>query len=187
MAPLEPPLVAAPSVGEGCSRRAQVARSHRSDVRYLLEGHGEPATVIAVVHTDTLTVSTTERVELVDLTERVTAAVAVRGVREGLVNVCSLHTTAAELVTRPESSLLPALKQALEGPPSPGGDWGAGETRGGGPVDATAHLGVFMLAHSLTLQVSEGELVLGEWQRVLLAELDGPRARQLRLQVWGTP
>ena len=42
---------------------------------------------MAGVHVDTLTVSTTERVELVDLTERVTAAVAVRSGCEGLVNV----------------------------------------------------------------------------------------------------
>ena len=142
---------------------------------------------MAGVHTDTLMVSTTERVELVDLTERVTAAVAVRGVREGLVNLCSLHTTAAVLVTRPESSLLAALRQALEEPPSPGVGWGAGEMRRGGSPDGATHLGLFMLGHSLTLQVSGGALVLGEWQRVLLAELDGPRARQLRLQVWRTP
>ncbi len=87
------------------------------------------------------------------------------------------------LVTRPESSLLAALRQALEGPPSSGG----GEMRNGGSPDGATHLGLLMLEHSLTLQVSEGALVLGEWQRVLLAELDGPRARQLRLQVWGTP
>jgi len=33
--------------------------------------------------------------------------------------------------------------------------------------------------------VSRGDIVLGQWQRVLLAELDGPRARSLRLQVMG--
>jgi thiamine phosphate synthase YjbQ (UPF0047 family) len=27
--------------------------------------------------------------------------------------------------------------------------------------------------------------VLGQWQRVLMAELDGPRARSLRVQVFG--
>ena len=149
---------------------------------------GDPATVTAGFHADTLTVSTTERVELVDLTERVREAVAARGVREGLVNVCSLHTTAAVLVTRPDSTLLPALKRGLEGAPSPGSDWRSAERPGGaGSPDAAAHLGMFMLGHSLTLQVADGELVLGEWQRVLLAELDGPRTRQLQLQLWGTP
>ena len=35
------------------------------------------------------------------------------------------------------------------------------------------------------LQVSGGEVVLGQWQRVLVAELDGPRSRTLRVQVMG--
>jgi len=35
------------------------------------------------------------------------------------------------------------------------------------------------------VQVSGGEVVLGQWQRILAAELDGPRARTLRIQVMG--
>ncbi len=49
------------------------------------------------------------------------------------------------------------------------------------PVDLRAML----LGHSLTLQISGGEVVLGQWQRVLMAELDGPRTRTVRLQVLG--
>ena len=30
-----------------------------------------------------------------------------------------------------------------------------------------------------------GEIVLGQWQRILMAELDGPRARSLRIQIFG--
>jgi thiamine phosphate synthase YjbQ (UPF0047 family) len=41
------------------------------------------------------------------------------------------------------------------------------------------------LSPSVTLQISGGELVLGRWQRLLMAELDGPRTRTLRLQVMG--
>ncbi len=48
-------------------------------------------------------------------------------------------------------------------------------------TNADAHLRAMLLGHSLTLQVSGGELVLGQWQRVLLAELDGPRTRSLRV------
>jgi thiamine phosphate synthase YjbQ (UPF0047 family) len=42
-----------------------------------------------------------------------------------------------------------------------------------------------LLGHSLTMQVSGGELVHGQWQRVLAAELDGPRIRSVRVQVQG--
>jgi secondary thiamine-phosphate synthase enzyme len=51
--------------------------------------------------------------------------------------------------------------------------------------NADAHLRAMLLGHSLTLQVSGGEIVLGQWQRVLAAELDGPRTRTFRLQAMG--
>ena len=47
--------------------------------------------------------------------------------------------------------------------------------------NADAHLRAMLLGHSLSLQVSGAKLVLGQWQRVLVAELDGPRARTLRV------
>ena len=52
-------------------------------------------------------------------------------------------------------------------------------------LNADAHLRAMLLGHSLTLQISGGELVLGQWQRMLVAELDGPRSRTLRVQVMG--
>jgi secondary thiamine-phosphate synthase enzyme len=52
-------------------------------------------------------------------------------------------------------------------------------------MNADSHLRALLLGHSMTLQISGGEIVLGQWQRVLMAELDGPRARSLRVQVVG--
>ena len=51
--------------------------------------------------------------------------------------------------------------------------------------NADSHLRSMLLGHSLAIQVSDGEAVLGRWQRILVAELDGPRERQLRVQAWG--
>ena len=45
------------------------------------------------------------------------------------------------------------------------------------------HLRAMLLGHNLTLQISGGEVVLGQWQRILMVELDGPRTRAIRLQV----
>jgi thiamine phosphate synthase YjbQ (UPF0047 family) len=42
-----------------------------------------------------------------------------------------------------------------------------------------------LLGHSVTMQVSGGELVVGRWQRVLCGEMDGPRTRTIRAQVQG--
>ena len=43
-----------------------------------------------------------------------------------------------------------------------------------------------VLGHSVTMQISGGELVVGQWQRVLCAELDGPRTRTVRAKSWGS-
>ena len=42
-----------------------------------------------------------------------------------------------------------------------------------------------LLGHSATMQISGGELVIGQWQRVLCGEMDGPRTRTIRAQVLG--
>jgi secondary thiamine-phosphate synthase enzyme len=52
-------------------------------------------------------------------------------------------------------------------------------------MNADSHLRAMLLGHSLAVQVSAGDLVLGQWQRILAAELDGPRERTLRVQIIG--
>ena len=51
--------------------------------------------------------------------------------------------------------------------------------------NADAHLRALLLGHSVSVQISGGELVLGQWQRIVMAELDGPQTRTFRLQVKG--
>ena len=52
-------------------------------------------------------------------------------------------------------------------------------------MNADAHLRAMLLGHSLTVQIGGGELLLGQWQRVLAAELDGPRTRTIRVHIQG--
>jgi thiamine phosphate synthase YjbQ (UPF0047 family) len=42
-----------------------------------------------------------------------------------------------------------------------------------------------LLGHNLTLPIQEGSILLGHWQSILFAELDGPRERMLSAQVIG--
>jgi secondary thiamine-phosphate synthase enzyme len=51
------------------------------------------------------------------------------------------------------------------------------------PRNAHSHLIALMLGNHLTLPVVEGQLGLGEYQSVLLVELDGPRLRQVLVQL----
>ena len=51
--------------------------------------------------------------------------------------------------------------------------------------NAAAHLRAILLGGYLALQVENGRLVLGQFQRIIFAELDGPRPRSLRMQFMG--
>ena len=140
-----------------------------------------------VVHAQTLGLRTTERVELVDLTERIAGVVETSGIREGLVSLWSLHTTCALFINENQSALHADIKQFLESTVSRTGNWRHNDPEHSDcdRNNADAHLRAMLLGHSLTLQVTSGELVLGQWQRVLAAELDGPRIRSIRVQVQG--
>jgi len=140
-----------------------------------------------VVRGDILTIQTQERVELTDVTDRVVAIVREAGVREGMVSLWSMHTTFAVFINESQKALHADIKRLLETMVDRDADWMHND-----PVhsdcdrlNADAHLRAMLLGHSLTLQISGGAVVLGQWQRVLVAELDGPRSRTLRTQIMG--
>ena len=142
-----------------------------------------------VIHAQTLSLQTADRVELVDLTERITGVVHSSGVKEGLVSLWSLHTTCALFINENQSALHADIKQFLELTVSRAGNWKHNDPEHSDcdRNNADAHLRAMLLGHGLTLQVTAGELVLGQWQRVLAAELDGPRIRSVRVQVRVSP
>lgn len=140
-----------------------------------------------VVKAETLTISTDKTLQLLDLTDDVMARVKEMGVQEGTATLSSLHTTCAVFVNESQSALREDMEQFLEHVVDPATPWLHNDPQHSdcSRMNACAHLRALLLSHSLTLQVSGGELVLGQWQRVLMAELDGPRDRSLRLQVMG--
>lgn len=139
------------------------------------------------IHGETVTIETDQRVELVDLTNRVMEYVRKFKVREGLVSLWSMHTTCSIFINEFQTALLSDIRGFLEKMVARDDEWlhNNPEHSDCDRMNADAHLRALLLGHSLTLQISGGEVVLGQWQRILMAELDGPRARSLRIQVWG--
>jgi secondary thiamine-phosphate synthase enzyme len=139
------------------------------------------------VHGETITVQTDQRVELIDLTDRIVEVVRRSRVREGLISLWSLHTTCAVFINEYQVALLSDIKRFLEQVIVRDAGWHHNDPAHSDcdRMNADSHLRAMLLGHNLTLQVSGGDVVLGQWQRVLMAELDGPRARTLRVQVWG--
>ena len=139
------------------------------------------------IHGETLVVQTDQRIELVDLTKLVMDCVRRFNIREGLVSLWSMHTTCALFINEFQTALLSDIKRFLEQMVARDAEWmhNNPEHSDCDRMNADSHLRALLLGHNLTLQVSGGEVVLGQWQRVLMAELDGPRARSLRIQIFG--
>jgi secondary thiamine-phosphate synthase enzyme len=109
------------------------------------------------------------------------------GVREGVVSLWSMHTTCALFINEFQVALLADIKRFLEEMVARDAAWMHNDPAHSDcdRMNADSHLRALLLGHSLTLQISGGDVVLGQWQRLLMAELDGPRARTLRAQVLG--
>lgn len=134
-----------------------------------------------------LTVQTREREELHNLTAMVRDFVKKSGVYAGAVMVASLHTTSAIFINEWQEALLHDAKAYLAS--AIGKDlyyrhndpaWSDCERH-----NADSHLRSMMLGATLTVQVADGDVVLGEWQSIIMAEFDGPRERLVRLQAMG--
>jgi secondary thiamine-phosphate synthase enzyme len=139
------------------------------------------------VHGECFAVESGQRVEVVDLTDRVIRFVKATGVREGLVSLCSLHTTCGVFINEHQKALVDDITGLLETLVAEDGRWRHNDPEHSDcdRANADSHLRALLLGHGLTLQVSGGEIVLGQWQRILMGELDGPRPRTFRVQVMG--
>src|SRR3970282_1473686 len=139
------------------------------------------------IHGETLVISTDQRIELVDLTNRVMEFVRRVNMHEGLVSLWSMHTTCSLFINEFQTALLADIRRFLEQMVARDAEWlhTTPEQSDCDRSNADSHLRALLLGHSLTLQVSGGEVVLGQWQRILMAELDGPPARSPRVQIFG--
>lgn len=140
-----------------------------------------------IVHSESFSIETTERVEVIDLTERVMAHVRRFPIREGQLSICSIHTTCALFINESQDALLADIKQFLTDFAPRDGRYLHNDPAHSdcSRANADSHLRAMLLSHSVTLQISGGEIVLGGWQRILMAELDGARTRTIRVQILG--
>jgi secondary thiamine-phosphate synthase enzyme len=120
------------------------------------------------------TVSTDARLDVVDVTDRVAAAVPDDA--DGPVTVFVEHTTAGVVVNEAESRLLDDMRTFLSDL-VPDEGWDHDRVDG----NADSHLRALLLGPSETIPVVDGDPALGRWQSILFVECDGPRERTVRV------
>ena len=165
-----------------------------------------------------------QEVTVVDLMPHLHRLVKESGMKQGCVNVVSMHTTTAITINEWESRLVRDVRAWLLklAPPDDrslmGTDqkifykhndievrpdsederlrclengWNVDDEeelqrwRDQEPINAHSHLGSMLLGSSESIPVVDGALVLGQWQSVMLVDLDGPRDRSVGIQCLG--
>jgi len=130
--------------------------------------------------------------EFIDLTERVIELVQKSGVQNGFVNVQTRHTTTAIVVNEKEPLLLEDMKKVLERLAPQHADYQhnnfAIRTVNLAPDEydnGHSHCKAMLLGASETLNIVDGEIQLGRWQRIFFIELDRAREREVSVGVLG--
>jgi secondary thiamine-phosphate synthase enzyme len=128
-----------------------------------------------------------ERVRVADITKDVRDALVASDIVDGIALVNSRHTTCALLVNEFQGALIDDLKAMLARlvPDSAGyrhDDPRHSDCERG---NAAAHLRAALIGRSVAVGISGGELSLGRFQSILLVELDGPRCREIDVQIFG--
>jgi secondary thiamine-phosphate synthase enzyme len=126
-----------------------------------------------------LEIKTARRAELVDIGPRLREAVRASGIQEGVVHLWSMHTTCALTVNENAD---PNVAEDLV--------WKMGELAPRdepeyrhGEGNSDSHLKTSLFGPGLTLLLHRGDLLLGTWQGVYLAEWDGPRTRRVAVRI----
>jgi len=136
---------------------------------------------------ETLGLKTTEKQQLINITSRVKELVMHSGIRNGMIGLYSQHTTAGLMVSEYQNALVDDVAGFLRRVVADDLPYkhNSPEFSDCDRKNAASHLRSLLFNNSVVLPVSDGEVVLGQFQSVILAELDGPRERSLKVQVLG--
>jgi secondary thiamine-phosphate synthase enzyme len=140
-----------------------------------------------------LAFETTEPIQFVDITDQVAESVRIAGITDGMVTIMSRHTTSAVRIQENEPLLLEDLLGFLRRLAPSNVHYQHNDFRirthhmhDDESPNGHSHCLQFLLGTSETVPIMDGDLQLGQWQRIFLVELDGPRPkREVLVQIVG--
>jgi secondary thiamine-phosphate synthase enzyme len=137
-----------------------------------------------MVHGKELELSMKGFSDIVDITAMVEQAVGDSSVRNGLVNVSAIGSTASVTTIEYEPALVEDLKEQLDKlvPRT----LASRHSATWGDDNGFSHIRATLMGPSMTVPVADGGLVLGTWQQIVVIDHDNrPRKRRIRIQVIG--
>jgi secondary thiamine-phosphate synthase enzyme len=136
-------------------------------------------------HRKILTVEIPERMDFVNITGDVHAALRESGVQEGLCLVNAMHITASVFINDDEPGLHQDYKRWLEwlAPFDPSPErYRHNRT---GEDNGDAHHKRQVMGREVVVAVTEGELDFGPWEQIFYGEFDGRRPKRILIKIIG--
>ena len=126
-----------------------------------------------------LRVRTTRHTSIVNITSQIREVVKKSGVKEGICVVYVPHTTACVFINEGADpdvvrDIIYALEKLI-----PWEDPSYTHTEG----NSAAHIRSAMIGNSRISPIVDGELALGTWESIFLADFDGPRERKVIVKI----
>lgn len=139
-----------------------------------------------------LELKTATTLDFIDITEKIQKKIKKSGIKNGIINIQSLHTTMSIIVNEAEPLLISDMKKLLEklAPRTMKYMHDNFEIRtvnmcDGECANGHSHNKAIHLPTSTMLNIVKNSLQLGTWQRIFAIELDRSRARKVALQIIG--
>ena len=123
---------------------------------------------------ETISVRTSKRIEMVDITFSVQQQIENAGLEDGICTVFVPHTTAGVTINEgadPDVCIDIVRKLNELAPPDDGYRHREG--------NSDSHIKASLVGSSVSVIIEKGRLVLGTWQKIFFCEFDGPRSRKV--------
>ena len=125
---------------------------------------------------------THERIEFLNITEKVREVVNESGIKEGLVLVNAMHITASVYINDAESGLIEDYQEWLKSLVDVGKNYKHNLT---GEDNAYAHLMRTIMGREVVVAITDERLDFGPWEAIYYAEFDGKRKKRVMVKVIG--
>lgn len=127
---------------------------------------------------DKFHVTTHSHAEFIDITQEVNGILEKREIKEGICYVYVPHTTAAVTINENAD---PSVRKDIVNELNRLVPWNGHYTHMEG--NAAAHIKSTLVGSSVSIPISGGKLALGTWQGIYFCEFDGPRRREVFVQI----
>lgn len=138
-------------------------------------------------HSSEFSVQSRKRMEIINVTSKVSGIVERAGIKNGFVNLWVPHTTAAIAINEHDPDLWEDILAAMERLVPLRGDYRHNAKYGWMPSEQNAHAHILncLIKPSVTIPVEDCRIMLGTWQSILFIEMDGPQTRTVQVHIIG--